>query len=138
MKRTSLPLLKRRDFIKNLLAPLRGRLRRVDKRSDRKRRVALLLGIGENDEEARSRVRTFQQSLRDLGWSEGRNIHIEYRFAGSDPDRIKEHVAELVTLAPDVFVANSTPVLAALRQATSSIPIVFAVVNEPSWSGICL
>src|SRR4051812_24627633 len=98
---------------------------------DRIRRVALLLGIGEDDAEARSRVRAFQQGLRDLGWSEGRNVHIEYRFAASDPDRIKQHVTELVTEAPDVIVANSTPVLAALRQATNSIPIVFAVVNDP-------
>ena len=62
------------------------------------RRVSLLLGIAENDPEARSRVKAFQQGLRDLGWLEGRNIRIDYRFSDGDPNRIKEHVAELVKL----------------------------------------
>jgi putative ABC transport system substrate-binding protein len=100
------------------------------------RRVSLLLGIAENDPEARSRVKAFQQGLRDLGWLEGRNIRIDYRFSDGDPNRIKEHVAELVRLAPDVIVGNSTPVIAALQQATSTIPIVFAVVNDPVGQGV--
>jgi ABC-type uncharacterized transport system substrate-binding protein len=99
------------------------------------RRVSLLLGIAENDPEARSRVKAFQQGLRDLGWLEGRNIRIDYRFSDGDPNRIKEHVAELVRLAPDVIVGSSTPVIAALQQATSTIPIVFAVVNDPVGQG---
>ena len=61
------------------------------------RRVALLLGIAENDPEAQSRVKAFQQGLRDLGWVDGRNIQINYRFAASDPNRIKDYVAELVS-----------------------------------------
>jgi putative ABC transport system substrate-binding protein len=65
----------------------------------------------------------------------GRNIQINYRFAAGDPNRIKEYVAELVSLAPDVIVGNSTPVLAALQKATSTIPIVFAVVNDPVGQG---
>ena len=99
------------------------------------RRVSVLLGIAENDPEAKSRVKAFQQGLRDLGWSEPRNIQIDYRFVASNPDLIKKHVAEVVSLAPDVIVANSTPVVAALRQATSSIPIVFAVLNDPVGQG---
>jgi putative ABC transport system substrate-binding protein len=101
----------------------------------RVRRVSLLLGIAENDPEAQSRVKAFQQGLRDLGWVNGRNIQINYRFAAGDPNRIKEYVAELVSLAPDVIVGNSTPVLAALQKATSTIPIVFAVVNDPVGQG---
>jgi putative ABC transport system substrate-binding protein len=66
---------------------------------------------------------------------EGRNVHIDYRFAAGDANRIKAYVAELLTLAPDVFLANSTPVVAELRQATTSIPIVFAVVNDPVGQG---
>ena len=99
------------------------------------RRVSLLMGIAENDPEAQSRVKAFQKGLRDLGWLEGRNIRIDYRFAAGDPNRIKEYVAELVKLTPDVIVGNSTPVVAALRQATSTIPIVFAVVNDPVGQG---
>ena len=62
-------------------------------------------------------------------------FEFDYRFAASDPDRIKQYVAELVRLAPDVIVGNSSPVIAALRQATSTVPIVFAVVNDPVGQG---
>ena len=99
------------------------------------KRVSLLLGIAENDPEAKSRVQAFRGGLRDLGWIEGRNIVIDYRYAAGDAVRIKQYAKELVGLAPDVIVGNSTPVIAALRQATSSIPIVFAVVNDPVGQG---
>jgi putative ABC transport system substrate-binding protein len=99
------------------------------------RRVSVLLGITENDPEAKSRVKAFQQGLRDLGWSEPRNIQVDYRFAASDLDLIKKYVAEMVSSAPDVIVGNSTPVVAVLRQATSSIPIVFAGLNDPVGQG---
>ena len=101
---------------------------------NRVRRVSVLWGFAENDPETKSRLKAFQQGLRDLGWSELRNIRIDYRFAASDPDLIKKYAAELISLAPDVIVGNSTPVLTALRQATSSIPIVF-VVNDPVGQG---
>jgi len=103
--------------------------------TDRMRRVGLLLGIAENDPEAHTRIKAFQQGLRDLGWFERRNIRVDYRFAAGDSDRIKAYAAELVGLAPDVIVGNGTPGIAALRQATSSIPIVFAVVNDPVGQG---
>src|SRR5262245_40966221 len=102
---------------------------------DRVARIGMLLGIAENDLEAQARIAAFRKGLRDLGWVEGRNVQIDYRFAAGDANRIKAYVAELVTLAPDVFLANSTPVVAALRQATTSIPIVFAVVNDPVGQG---
>jgi ABC-type uncharacterized transport system substrate-binding protein len=103
--------------------------------SDRVRRVGLLLGIAENDPEAQSRVAAFRRGLRDLGWVEGRNIQIDVRFAAGEAARIRAAVAELMALSPDLFVANSTPVITALRQATSSVPIVFAVVNDPVGQG---
>jgi putative ABC transport system substrate-binding protein len=80
-------------------------------------------------------VKAFQKGLRDRGWVEGQNIRADYRFAGSDPNRIREYTAELVRLTPDLIVGNSTPVLSALRRATSTIPIVFAVVNDPVGQG---
>jgi putative ABC transport system substrate-binding protein len=73
--------------------------------------------------------------MRDLGWIEGRNVEIEYRFAGTNLESINRHVAELVRLAPDVIVAHSTPVMAVLRPATSTIPIVFVLVNDPVSQG---
>ena len=99
------------------------------------RRVSVLLATAENDPETKSRVKGLQQGLRDLGWSEPRNIQIDYHFAASDPDLIKKYVAEVVSLAPDVIVSSSTPVVAALKQATSSIPIVFASLNDPVGQG---
>jgi putative tryptophan/tyrosine transport system substrate-binding protein len=66
-----------------------------------------------------------------LGWIEGRNVQIEYRFAGTNLESINKNVAELIRLAPDVIVANTTAVMVALQPATSNIPIVFAMVNDP-------
>jgi putative ABC transport system substrate-binding protein len=100
------------------------------------RRIGVLLGLTDGHPETQSRVTGFEKGLFDLGWMEGRNIRVDYRFAGSDPNRIREYTAELVRLTPDVIVANSIPVLSALRQATSTIPIVFAVVNDPVGQGV--
>ena len=126
--------MRRRDFIALLGSatawPLSGHAQQ-----NHVRRVSVLVGLVENDPEAKSRVKALQQGLRDLGWSEPRNIQIDYRFASSDPDLIKKYVAEVVSLAPDVIVGSSTPVVAALRQATSSIPIVFAGLNDPVGQG---
>ena len=128
--------MRRRDFIKIIAGstaawPLAVRAQPTD----RIPRVGVLLGIGENDPETKMRLKAFQQGLRDLGWIELKNIQIDYRFAAGNPDLINKYVAELVTLAPDVIVGNSTPVLAALRQKISAIPIVFAVVNDPVGQG---
>jgi ABC-type uncharacterized transport system substrate-binding protein len=99
------------------------------------RRVSVLLGIPENDPETNSRLKAFRLGMRDAGWIEGRNVHIEYRYAGTNRDSIKKHVAELIQQAPDVILANSSPVMALLRPATNTIPIVFVVVNDPVGQG---
>lgn len=127
--------MRRRDFIPLIGSVAAWPLAAHAQQPNRVRRVSVLLGIAENDPEAKSRVKAFQQGLRDLGWSEPRNIQIDYRFAASNLDLIKKYVAEMVSMAPDVIVGNSTPVLAALRQATSSIPIVFAGLNDPVGQG---
>jgi len=72
-----------------------------------------------------------QQGLQELGWIEGRNVRIDYRWTGGDATRVRTYVAELVKLSPDVIVAHTPPVIAAVRQASSSIPIVFAAVIDP-------
>jgi putative ABC transport system substrate-binding protein len=100
------------------------------------RRVGFLLGASEeNDPESQDRIRAFQQGLEALGWVEGRNIKIDYRFAGGDSARVQANVAELVVSPPDLMLANSSPVVGALKQATHSIPIVFAVVTDPVGQG---
>ena len=95
----------------------------------------MLQGVAENDPEAINRVKAFRLGMRDLGWIEGRNVQIDYRFAGTDLESIDKNVAEVVQLAPDVIVANSSAAMAALRPATRTIPIVFAVVSDPVGQG---
>jgi putative ABC transport system substrate-binding protein len=127
--------MRRRDFITMLGGAAAWPLAAHAQQSGGKRRIAVLLGIAENDLETQSRVAAFRSGLRDLGWIEGRNVEIDYRFAAGDLNRVRAYAAELVQSAPDVLLANSTPVLTALRQATTSIPIVFAVVNDPVGQG---
>src|SRR5215467_13899533 len=90
---------------------------------ERMRRMGLLMGTAD-DREGQARVTALKQGLQELGWTDGGNIQIETRFGGADADRIRVHAAELVALAPDVIVGQTTPVIRALRQATSSIPII--------------
>ena len=79
----------------------------------------------------RKRIAAFQQGLIDLGWKDGQNIKIEYRWAGGKIELIRQYSKELVALAPDVILANSTPAVQATKEITSSIPIVCALVNDP-------
>src|SRR5215510_3631196 len=102
--------------------------------AERVRRIGLLMGVAD-DREGQARVTVLKQGLQELGWADGRNIQIETRFGGADTGRIRAHAAELVALAPDVIVGQTTPVIRALRQATSSIPIVMAAVNDPVEQG---
>ena len=83
----------------------------------------------------RRAITAFRQGLEALGWAEDRNIRIDYRFSVADPSHIQAHVADLVNSAPDVIVGQSTPVMAALKQATRTIPIVMAAVNDPVGQG---
>jgi putative ABC transport system substrate-binding protein len=83
------------------------------------------------DTEGQARVKALQQGLRELGWIEGTNVRIDYRWGAGDANRIRTYAAELTRLSPDVIVAHTPPVIAAMRQATSSIPIVFAAVLDP-------
>ena len=135
MKRTSLPL-QRREFITLLGGvaaawPLNARAQQ----GDRVRRIGLLMGTVETDLELQARIVAFKRGLQALGWTDGRNVHIDYRFGSADPELTQKYAAELIGLAPDVILANSPLVLRALRQQTSMIPIVFALVVDPVGEG---
>src|SRR5262249_34508584 len=86
-------------------------------------RVGGVMAVAESDADVRSGVTIFQQSLQELGWTDGRNIRIDYRWGDADADRIHALAKELVGLQPDVLVAHSTPSAKGLLQATRSIPI---------------
>src|SRR6516165_1481413 len=100
------------------------------------RRVAFLHPWLENDPEVLARVIAFREGLEALGWTENRNIRIEHRYSGGDVGRIRAYATELVHSAPDVIVGTGTPITAALKEATSTIPIVFNIVSDPVGQGL--
>jgi putative tryptophan/tyrosine transport system substrate-binding protein len=99
------------------------------------RRVGVLIATSEDDAVGRARVARLRQGLSELGWTEGRNITVDYRWTGGDAARAKVDAAELVSQKPDVIVANSTLSLAAVRSETRTIPIVFVMVGDPVGQG---
>jgi putative ABC transport system substrate-binding protein len=100
-------------------------------RAQQTRRVGALLIFAESDPEAKVWLQAFQGGLQRLGWEQGRNIQLEYRFAGTDLDRLRTEAAELVGMRPDVLFTAGTPALAALSRETRSLPIVFVQVADP-------
>ena len=106
-------------------------LRANAQQSEHMRRVGVLMGIAESDPAQQSFVSAFTQALTDRGWLDGRNIRIEYRWGAGDADKIKSFARELVEQKPDLIVGHTTPVVAALKQQTSTIPIVFTQVSDP-------
>jgi putative ABC transport system substrate-binding protein len=128
--------MKRREFITLLGGaavawPLAARAQQ----GDRVPRVGVLMYPAADDPDAPVRVAAFARGLKELGWIEGRNIRIEYRWGGGDPDRIRKYAAELVALAPDVIMVSSGSALAALQNATRTVPIVFVNVTDPVGAG---
>src|SRR5262249_17220342 len=92
---------------------------------ERVRRIGVLMNLAAADAQGQARVAAFLQGLRELGWTEGGNVRIDYRWGTPDPDRIHRDAAELVALTPDVILSSGTPTVAALQRATHSVPIVF-------------
>jgi putative ABC transport system substrate-binding protein len=127
--------MKRRQFIALLGGAAAWPLAAWAQQGDGVRRIVFLHGLPENDPEVLARVSAFRQGLEALGWTENR-IRIEHRFTAGDFARIQAYTAELVGSPPDLIVASGTPVIAALKQATRTIPVVFSVVNDPVGQGL--
>jgi putative tryptophan/tyrosine transport system substrate-binding protein len=126
---------KRRDFIAGLGSaagwPLAGRAQQ----GEPVRRIAALIGVDESQVSRQTWVAEFRKRLHELGWIEGRNLQINWRWAAGDRDRARRYASELVALRPDVLFGDNTFVVAALLEATRILPIVFALVNNPIGSG---
>jgi putative ABC transport system substrate-binding protein len=124
-------MMKRREFITLLgsvtaMWPLAARAQQ----SDRVRRIGVLMGFAENDEVWQVYLAAFRQRLQDLGWTDGRNVRIDYRFTGETTERIRIAAEELVAVAPDVIFVSTNPAVSALMQSTRTIPIVFTWVSD--------
>src|SRR5262245_3520074 len=102
---------------------------------ERMRRIGILLPWETGDSEAQLRVTAFVQSLQHLGWTEGANLRVEYRWPGADPQRIRRYAAELTALNPDVILTSTSLGLLPLQQQTSAIPIVFTHIYDPVGTG---
>jgi putative ABC transport system substrate-binding protein len=128
--------MRRREFITLLGGaaaawPLAARAQQPD----RMRRIGVLLEFDENDPEGKAWLSGFTQGLAELGWTDGRNLRMDVRWAAADVDRARMLAKELVELQPDVILADSTPVTAALQRETRTIPIVFVNVSDPVGAG---
>ena len=126
--------MRRREFVGLVGGAVTWPLAARAQPTERMRRIGVLVGLAENDPEMKQRLAGFRQGLEKLGWSEGANVRIDYRFS---PAGAQAHLLarELVALQPDVILAQSTPATAALKPETSTIPIVFAGVADPIGSG---
>jgi putative ABC transport system substrate-binding protein len=100
------------------------------------RRIGVLMASTADNPDFQARIAAFQQGLQQLGWSDGRNVHFDTRWATTKPDDLRRHADELAALAPDVILAGSgTSTVAPLLRATRTVPIVFAVVIDPVGAG---
>ena len=128
--------MKRREFITLLGCwaatwPIAARAQQ----SDRMRRIAVLMLNAEDDPEGQARVAAFRQGLQALGWTEGKNLRIDWYWTAGDVERIRSDVRELAAHPPDIIVANGRPILSEAVQVIHSIPIVFVLVNDPVGEG---
>jgi ABC-type uncharacterized transport system substrate-binding protein len=102
---------------------------------ERVRRIGVLMSLAVDDVESSRRLTAFVQALQQLGWTDSRNVRIEYRWGAGDPEQIRRYAAELATLAPDVILSVATATLGPLLQATRAVPIVFVNVGDPVGAG---
>jgi len=129
---------RRREFITLLCGatvaawPLAARTQQ----GERVRRIGVLMAFAENDREYQTNLAAFREELQKLGWTEGRNIQIDYRWAGLDLELMRRYTRELIALQPDVILSSSSPTTASLLQETRSIPIIFANIADPVGSGL--
>jgi ABC-type uncharacterized transport system substrate-binding protein len=120
--------LKRREFITLLGgAAAAWPFAAQAQQGERVRRVGILVVQAERDAQVQSNVAMFQRRLAELGWVEDRNTRFEQRYADGDPERMRTNTAEIVRLKPDVILAQNTPMVAVLRQQTTTIPIVLYI-----------
>ena len=128
--------MKRREFITLLGGaaatwPLAARAQQ----GERMRRIGVLMSLAADDAEGQARLAAFLQGLQQLGWTDGRNVRIDYRWPAGDAERTRRYATELAALAPDVILAGGGSVVPSLLQATRTVPIVFTQTPDPVGAG---
>ena len=128
--------LRRREVIAALGGAVAWPLAARAQQGDRIRRIGVLMPGDENDPDGKRRYSAFTHALADLGWTDGRNVRIDLRWAGDDINRIRALAQELAGLQPDIILTHGTPATAAVQRETRTIPIVFANLADPVASSI--
>jgi putative ABC transport system substrate-binding protein len=126
---------RRRDFITLLGGAAAWPITARAQQRAQMRRIVFLHALAEHDPEVQARIAAFRQGLETFGWMENRNVRIEHRYSAGDVAQMQAHTAELLSSAPDLIVANSTPVIASLKDAIRTTPIIFAMLNDPLGQG---
>ena len=129
--------IKRREFITLLGgAAVAFPLAASAQQRERTRRIGVLMNLASDDAEGQARLAAFLQGLQEAGWAVGRNMRIDLRWGGGDPESFRKQASELVALAPDIVFASGIPAATPLLQATRTVPIVFAQVVDPVGAGL--
>src|SRR6516162_4600509 len=121
--------MKRREFMAALGGAAAWPLAARAQQGDRLRRIGVLMGGDENDPVMKTRLSAFTQALAGLGWTNGRNVQIDLRWAAVDINRMRALAQELVRLQPDIILTNGTSAVVAVQRETRTIPIVFVNVG---------
>src|SRR4051812_9149530 len=127
--------MKRREFLSVLSGAATWPMVAWAQQGERVRRIGVLVSLAEEDPLQQGWMSAFRKGLNELGWIEGRNIRVDYRWAAGDVNRMGAFAKELVGLNPDALLGVTTPATAVLRRETSTIPIVFTNVSDPVGSG---
>ena len=127
--------MRRRDFMSLLGSAAAWPLAARAQQGERMRRIGVLMNTAADDPQSPVRIAALLQGLQELGWADGRNVRIEYRWGSNEAERSRRYAVELIALAPDVILSSGSPSVAALQQATRSVPIVFVTVVDPVGSG---
>ena len=126
--------MRRRDFINGVVGSAVTLTSSV-RAQERARRVVVLMANAESDADGHVRVNAFRRGMEGLGWSETRNLQLELRWGAGSPEVARRHAADIVASSPDAILANGSPAVVALQNATRTIPVVFAVVTDPVGAG---
>ena len=127
--------MRRREFITLVSSAVAWPLAARAQQAERIRRVGVMMNLAAGDPEGHDRLEAFRQTLRQLGWTEDRNVRFDIRWGEGDAERYRRYVAELIALSPDVILAAAASVLTPLLQATRTIPVVFAQATDPVGAG---